>query len=739
MNLAKNIVLQKMSDDVGLEYERIRVIWIDTNYEYVWVVNLKGEGSFPNRVLTADLEIALNTGAWQIITDPYLKVVNENKIPDNLKASRDFNWRVIEYLKKDNEQFLLVPRSRKEKIAEAAKLFELPEYKVARVLKRFWQRGMTKNSLIPSYDKCGGKGARKKSSAKKRGKPVEYLTDGELIIGINIDETVQKNIRYVIENFYDKKSKPKLTEAFDFLLKKFFSNKYVFDGKENYVVWDKSRIPKYNQFYYWVNKFYDFKDGFISRHGQREFDLTQRELLGNSTMQAFGPGSRYEIDATIADVYLVSSLDRTKVIGRPVCYAVIDVFSRLITGIYIGFEGPSWLGAMMALDNVVADKVEFCNRYGISISKEEWPSEYLPEVILADNGEFQGFGPEGLIENLNVAHENTSPVRPDLKGIVERYFRTVNEKIKRLTPGAVEKEFRVRCQENPALSATLTIEEFVKAFINLVLLHNSSVINDYPLDPKIAADGVLPIPIKLWEWGIVNRKGRFNYYPRDIIQLNLLPRAKANISREGIKFKGNFYSFDKAIVEGWFVDPKKKGSVDIMYDPRHMNYIYLPEDSGLSFHKATILDKSPYRNIMWEEEIEFFEMLKNEGLKENEVTQREINIHRDQEIREIVKGAKKKTQLEIKENPPKSKAQRIKEVRTNKGIERDLIRKKERFELAQKPPVDGKLIDVDFSAKDDMEKGDSDAQKVSPGKDMRSLILKLRDEKKSKNEEHDNG
>src|SRR5699024_11939342 len=72
--------------------------------------------------------------------------------------------------------------------------------------------------------------------------------------------------------------------------------------------------------------------------------------LGNSKSETNGPGTRFQIDATIADIYLVSSLDVNKVIGRPVIYAVLDVYSRIITGLYVGLEGPSWIGAMMALD-----------------------------------------------------------------------------------------------------------------------------------------------------------------------------------------------------------------------------------------------------------------------------------------------------------------------------------------------------------------------------------------------------
>src|SRR5699024_12652238 len=101
------------------------------------------------------------------------------------------------------------------------------------------------------------------------------------------------------------------------------------------------------------------------------YELKYRPILSNSKLETNGPGTRFQIDATMADIYLVSSLDVNKVIGRPVMYAVLDVYSRILTVLYVGLEGPSWIGAMMALDSMVADKVEFCKQYGIDITTEQ--------------------------------------------------------------------------------------------------------------------------------------------------------------------------------------------------------------------------------------------------------------------------------------------------------------------------------------------------------------------------------
>lgn len=115
------------------------------------------------------------------------------------------------------------------------------------------------------------------------------------------------------------------------------------------------------------------------------------------------------------------------------------MYSRLFTGVYVGLEGPSWIGAMMALDNMITDKVAFCAEHDIYINDSQWPAKHLPEIIIADRGEFEGYSVTSLINNFNIKIENTSAYRGDLKGVIERQFGTINGKIKRKAPGAIQK------------------------------------------------------------------------------------------------------------------------------------------------------------------------------------------------------------------------------------------------------------------------------------------------------------
>jgi hypothetical protein len=582
---------------------------------------------------------------------------------------------------------------------------------------------MNKNALIPDYGKSGGRGKEKNLSEIKVGKPKKADYYGNTVEGVNVTSEVKKQFEFTINKYYRNNKRISLREAYTLMMKDFYSDSYIENDEIKHQVWERSRIPTYDQFYYWFKKNEDIKKDITFRESEKEFNLKRRELLSNSKLETDGPGTRFQVDATPADVYLVSSLNRNRVIGRPILYAIIDVYSRLVTGIYVGLEGPSWLGAMMALDNMICDKVEFCKKYGIDIKEEQWPCKHLPEIIIADRGEFEGYSVENLINNLNIKIENTSPYRGDLKGIVERSFRTTNEKIKHTTPGAIQKEFRKRGDRDYRLDATLTLEEFTKIYINMALHHNSKIIDKYPMDKEMLEDEIAPIPLQLWKWGIENKKGRLKTVNREILRLNILPRGKASVSRAGIRFKGLYYSSDKAIKEQWFINNKVR-SIEIVYDPRNMNKIYIPFDNGLSYDECYLISTSmQYKNCLLEEII-FNEELETE-IKEKEMReQNQINIELEDEIKKIVEAAKKEKEKDIDYN--KSTAQKLKGIRRNRAVEKEILRENERFSFSETDEeavsISAEIIEINYP-KDTNEESSGDNR-------LLEMIKRKRNEKK---------
>lgn len=681
-----NSVLKYVDNESG---ERIRVIDIIDNY--VYIVNVDAVTSMPRKELLKTIEDEIEGEKLVFIRDPFARVVKEKELSEVQLEKRDRDWEFILKYWESNKYELLGKRNRENKLQEIANSSNLSLSKVKKIFSRYWQRGMSKNALLPDYINSGGKGKAKRLSDLKVGRPSKVNYFGDTVEGINVTDEVKKHFEIALNKYYRNRKKISLRETYTLMLKDFYSDTYKENGEFKHVVWDNSRIPKYNQFYYWFKSNEDIKKDIILRNSDNEFNLKNRPILSNSTIETDGPGTRFQIDATVADIYLVSSLSRKRVIGRPIVYAVIDVYSRLVTGIYVGLEGPSWIGAMMALDNMIADKVEFCKKYGIEITEEEWPCKHIPDIIIADRGEFEGYSPENLINNLSIKIENTAPYRGDLKGIVERSFRTVNTKIKHKTPGAIEKEYRKRGDKDYRLDATLTLHEFTRFFINMILQHNKSIIEKYPVEKEMLEDEILPIPIRLWNWGIENKKGRLKTINREIFRLNILPKEKASVSRAGIKFKGLAYSSDKAVKQQWFINPSVR-SIEVVYDPRNMNTIYIPDDKGLGYEECHLLEVSQQYSDCILEEIVFNQELLAELKELHQREQNQNNIDLEKELEKIVKEAKKAKAEEIDFNESKSK--QLSNIRKNRKLEKEINRETEAFKMGEEKNAEGKSAEV---------------------------------------------
>ena len=147
----------------------------------------------------------------------------------------------------------------------------------------------------------------------------------------------------------------------------------------------------------------------ISRQGIKSVPTaTTRPITGSVCNYATTIGT-FMTDATVADIYLVSRLTRQP-IGRPIIYTMVDAYSHLITGVYVGLESGQY-ALRLLLQNTVANKVIYCQRHGIEITAEDWPSHHLPSKIMTDRGpEFLSGPLENLCESYHVEIENL----PDL-------------------------------------------------------------------------------------------------------------------------------------------------------------------------------------------------------------------------------------------------------------------------------------------------------------------------------------
>lgn len=586
----------------------------------------------------------------------------------------------------DNERQLLYKRDRKALIEKRLEEVESTRQTICALLKLYWKRGMTFEALRTDYANCGSPGERRDLAGKKKVGAPRTITPG---VGINADKEIKRMLR-VGADFYFSRKRPALKEALDHIVRIYFS-KRIKDENKRVVAFEvePDAKPTLRQLRYYINTHFPYRHVRRRRYGDKDWNLHERELLGTADGDVQGPGDRFQIDATVADVYLVSQFDRRRIVGRPVIYFIVDVFSRLITGLYVGFEGPSWAGAMMALVNMVAPKIEFCRRYGIDIVEADWPSHYAPRRIMGDRGELMSVAlGANIVNSLRVEIENASPGRADLKAMVERRFGIVPAKFRQFTPGYVEKDFNERGSRDYRLDAALDLHEFTQLVIYAVLEHNFTPIRDVRLPADMVTDGLSAAPLDLWQWGVANRSGFLKTLTVEEVSLNVMPSDVARVTARGIKFKGGYYSCTTAMRDDWFAKARRdEWEIDVSFDPRSMENVYVrgPKLRG-GFEACRLLDRSlDYAGkSLFEIEELGIAAKRAEAVGENDRQAKRLLI--DGHMAGIESNAKKKTRAVADADIPKSK--KTADIRNNRAEEKEVQRGAETFFLGGATVVD---------------------------------------------------
>lgn len=652
----------------------VRVLFVNNFTAIIYVVDMdSNKWPYPMR------KEMLEKGSTVLKEDETCMAVTEEGLNREEIERRDRAFEIVIFIEKELEgEKLFLGKYRHETVKTAAETFNVGYNTVKNYLMRYWKGGQVKGALVSNFYRCGAKGEERTAKMSKRGRPRIGNKGG----GVNVDDCIQRIFKTGLNKHYYNERQNSLKTAYELTIKDFFTKeKTTQSGMDVSLIEDIQNIPTYEQFLYWFKKFNNTKTEISTRNGSRVYYQKHRAIIGDSTQDAgVGPGTLWQLDSTICDIYLVSSFNRDLIVGRPVLYIIIDVYSRMIVGMNVTFESfNSYIGAMVALANAMTAKAEYCSKYGIEISEGDWPVSCVPQKILADRGELIGGQIESAIENLGISVQNTPSYRADYKGIIEQSFRLVNLKFKPFVDGAVisGKNIIERGEKNYRLKANLTIEEFTRIIIKSVLFHNNHhVLSQYVLDEMMVEDAVEKIPVKIWNHGLESEKGRFRSLPEDFIRLSLFPTDVASVTSRGVAYKKMLYASSYALENGWFQTARNKGAwkVRISYDPRDLTDIYVIEDNGRSYHKLTLLEhlsKFERKDLTEIEEIFKYESEQESKSKEMEL-QKKIELFRD--IEDIVKMAKSKTESE--EDIRKSKSEKLKNISENKQEERTFQRDK---------------------------------------------------------------
>lgn len=577
---------------------------------------------------------------------------------------RDYAWNLIEPLVRDHS--VLCKTSRWSLIDARAKEVGCSQVTLLKHLRRFWQRGQTLDALLADFDKCGKfKRDEHNISGRPSTKPghTNYIVRGR----------DHAHFRNIIDTYYLKDERKTLADALQRLYERHYS--YLDNNGEVFIKPSAER-PTRRQFEYFLHKNYSLAHRLRARRGETVFEKDHRPVLGTVAQMCRGAGHIYEMDATIADISVVSSLNRADIVGRPTLYYVIDRHSRLIVGWYVGLENPSWGTALQAIFSIAQNKQELCKRLGIDYAPEDWPADgVMPENIYADRGEAMSREAQRLCTGLATTVVNLPSCRPDWKPLVEGRFKLMHQSIADAVPGYnPASNLGKRRATDFGLDACLTIDEFEAIIVKNIITHNRTVMPAYNMSAQQLADHVRPSPLELWNHDIVSRTGQPTHHAENALRIALLPETQGKVSGHGILVNGCYYQPADVDKQDWFIEGRvRRLPVRVTYDRRRVDTVYVHDDEtpGDYFVARLTARSEKYAGKSLDEvkSIQALEESLKSGAQDGRIQQRAA-LHSFTDP--IVKQANQLTQVARKGTSKTGRRRHIVEARsTQRDIERD--------------------------------------------------------------------
>ncbi|WP_199527316.1 DDE-type integrase/transposase/recombinase [Pseudoalteromonas sp. bablab_jr004] len=569
---------------------------------------------------------------------PNFLLVAEEDIPPKSKAKRDKNFGLINELVSDSDFVFAYATSKRMKLlAEYAKRKGVDRKKVSRLLNTYWRLGLTKNAFLPAYANSGGSGGERIAMNGALGAPRTSRTLGvERAPKYVLSTKDKQNIRKALNKHYLKVNGKSLKESYKQYLRQYHAEEIkLADACKRAPI-----VPSLRQFSYWRNRLISEDTIIRKRSTERDYLLKKRSVIGSAAQDDLVPGSCFEIDATVADVHIVSSFGKQYALGRPTIYSIVDRATRMIVGFHVSLYHASWRAARQALVNCFLPKAEYCARYGVNIDESEWPCAHVPKRFICDNGEMIGLQAKEKV--VPFTELSFTPVyRPDYKPFVERRFKTLNDDAIHHLIGSTRGGKMVRGDRDPRKDSIHTLYEVTSMLIDAALEHNRDILKSLAFSHALLIENDLsPKPLNTWKIYVSKHMHALSRVEPSEVIARLLPSEQVSMTASGIKYKEMFYSCQQVEDQNLAAIARVKGrwQMDARIDDNTVNHIYVRLNEKQGFTQCYLLSRNAMFRDMPLNEVEFIQDWVDAHEERSPVTVESIEMKKRHE--QIVKEAK---------------------------------------------------------------------------------------------------
>lgn len=446
--------------------------------------------------------------------------------------------------------------------------------------------GFDASSAVAAFDQCGAPGRARPVAAGKRKsgrktkaqelglpdpQPQRALTEADRLIIVRLYR-VHRRAETTLRKVYEK-----------IILNGYVSSYEKTDKGLKPVIPPKGTYPNQRQVRHVIATDVDALERIMRATTKGHFDRNKRGLRGKAIDGVSGPGHTYAIDSTVADMYLRSSINPSWLIGRPIVYVVVDVWSTAVVGFYMCLSAPSWATAKVSLFSTLCGPGLLADLWGFDGITSLDPAPGLPFRLLCDRGEYlsQGAAKTGIDLGLNSAFNPA--YRPDLKGLVEVLHRIMkDEQYSSFVPGAMDARRRELELRPDLRESTMTMRQYAQYLHLTFTQYNLFADRKHRLTGDMIAAGVMPSPAGLWRFGHDAGFGFLKSIPEQRLITSLLPQVDVSVRRNGIFMAQLQYQADVAEQLQWTARARTMGSFteQMHHFPGSVSRLWWPNPVG---------------------------------------------------------------------------------------------------------------------------------------------------------------
>lgn len=308
--------------------------------------------------------------------------------------------------------------------------------------------------------------------------------------------------------------------------------------------------------------------------------------------EATYPLAVVQIDHALLDVECVDGTTRES-LGRPWLTLAIDVYSRVIFGYYLGYEGPSVASTGMCISTGILRKEGLLERFGV---RAHWPVWGVPRVLHSDNGkDFHARSFLRACEEYGIVSQFRPVKRPVYGGHIERLFGSLENYVHEL-PGSTFSNPKQKGEYKPSHEASLTLEELECWFLNLVCHYHNQ--------PHGGIGGATPL--QRYEAGMLDTDTGLGcglpdvYADEHKVRFDFMPAEERIITRTGVQIHHIRYFHDslRPYIQS---EPAKHRPLHLFrYDPRDISAIYFYDTRSESIVRIPYANIARPRMTAWE-------------------------------------------------------------------------------------------------------------------------------------------